>query len=172
MTTSDQVIAYGLAEVGEPYVWGAEGPDAFDCSGLMQWIFGKVGIELPRVAREQQKFATRVTDPRPGDLVFWGSPATHVGLYVGDGRFLAAPKAGERVRVSPLYGSPTFGRVPGLAGGFANIASPITQPVAGFASDVADRIGQVAVSGLVALGGIALVAVGAWQTTRGSSSHG
>lgn len=168
MSRADDVLAYGLAEVGSPYVWGAEGPDTFDCSGLMQYIFAKVGVQLPRTAREQQRALPLVGSPRPGDLVFWGSPATHVGLYVGDGRFLAAPRAGERVRVSKLYGSPEFRRPAGLGGLGAVV--PVGLPGAGAVGDMFSKSADWLRVGLVAAGGVALVVVGAWQASRGDRS--
>lgn len=173
MSRPDQVIAYGLAEVGQPYVWGAEGPDAFDCSGLMLWIFGRAGITLPRTAREQQRAAKPVDTPRPGDLVFWDNPATHVGLYLGDGRYLAAPGRGKTVRVSKLYGRPTYGRPVGLAGlggVVSGVVSPVTEPVASGAAGLADKIGGMVIASLVIAGGAALLVVGGWQATKGSGS--
>ncbi|RGC65003.1 putative endopeptidase precursor [Micromonospora sp. MW-13] len=172
MSTADQVIAYGMAEIGKPYVWGNEGPNSFDCSGLMQWIFGKVGIDLPRTAREQQRWAKPVTDPRPGDLVFWGNPATHVGLYLGGGRFLAAPSAGRNVQVSKLYGRPTYGRAPGLSGVAGAVGDLVTTlPVAaGGGTSAVDRSADLLLIGLVAAGGVALVAMGGWQAVKGGQS--
>jgi cell wall-associated NlpC family hydrolase len=105
------IIASGMKQLGKPYIFGNEGPNSFDCSGLMQFIFGKNGVKLPRTAAQQQKFAKRVSKPVPGDLVFYGYPAHHVALYLGNGKMLAAPHAGANVRVQPVYGSPTYGRI-------------------------------------------------------------
>lgn len=115
MSALDTVLAAARAELGSRYVYGAEGPDTFDCSGLTQYVYGVAGISLPRTAAQQQKSATRVSTPRPGDLVFYGSPATHVGIYVGDGKMIDAPHTGDVVKVQSVYGSPTYGRVPGVA---------------------------------------------------------
>lgn len=105
------IIASGMKEVGKPYVFGNEGPNSFDCSGLMQFIFKKNGVKLPRTAAQQQRASTRVKTPRPGDLVFYGNPAHHVALYLGNGKMLAAPHSGANVRVQPVYGNPTYGRI-------------------------------------------------------------
>jgi len=105
------IIASGMKQLGKPYVFGDEGPNTFDCSGLMQFIFKKNGISLPRTAAQQQKVAKRVGKPVAGDLVFYGYPAHHVALYLGNGKMLAAPHAGANVRVQPVYGKPTYGRI-------------------------------------------------------------
>lgn len=114
MTAVDELLAAARREIGKPYVYGAEGPTSFDCSGLMQWVFAKIGIKLPRVAAEQQRFATPVTNPQPGDLVFFGRPAHHVGLYVGGGRMIAAPHTGALVREQAIGSGATYGRISGL----------------------------------------------------------
>jgi cell wall-associated NlpC family hydrolase len=170
MSRVDDVIAYGSAEVGKPYVYGAEGPSAFDCSGLIQYVFAKAGISLPRTAAQQQRAVTQVTTPRAGDLIFWGAPAHHVALYLGGGRMLAAPHSGAKVQVAPVYGSPTYGRPSGLG--------LITQPI-GWMGDAAGAVGfpsldeiaakttQAITIGVLTLGGVVLVGLGAWQATRG-----
>jgi cell wall-associated NlpC family hydrolase len=101
------------SQVGVPYVWGGEtplpAPDAgFDCSGLVQWAFGQVGIALPRTAQEQHDAVTPVpaAQVQPGDLVFWNDGTTsvqHVAIYVGAGIVLEAPSTGAVVSYSPLW---------------------------------------------------------------------
>jgi cell wall-associated NlpC family hydrolase len=105
------IISSGMKELGKPYVYGNEGPGSFDCSGLMQYIFKENGVRLPRTAAQQQRVAKRVSNPKPGDLVFYGYPAHHVALYLGHGKMLAAPHTGANVRVQPVYGNPTYGRI-------------------------------------------------------------
>jgi len=104
-----------LAQVGKPYLWGAVGPDSFDCSGLMQWSWARAGVSIPRVAAAQQAWAIPVpiSQLQPGDLVFFGSPAHHVGMYVGNGTMVDAPHAGANVGVVPIWSSDLagFGRV-------------------------------------------------------------
>jgi cell wall-associated NlpC family hydrolase len=108
-------IALATTQLGKPYVWGATGPDSFDCSGLMQWTFAQLSIKLPRVASDQQAWATPVpiSQIQPGDLVFFGLPAHHVGMYVGNGLMLDAPHTGAVVEVAPIWWNELsgFGRV-------------------------------------------------------------
>jgi len=94
-------------EMGKPYQWGAEGPDSYDCSGLVYSIYGRLGIDLPRVARDQAKVGTFVAkeDLEYGDLVFFardGKNVHHVGIYVGDGKFVHAPQTGDVVKTTTL----------------------------------------------------------------------
>lgn len=111
-------VQYGLQQVGKPYVWGGNGPNVYDCSGLTQqsWMHGG-GIVLPRVASDQQAWTIPVptSDAQPGDLVFFGAPAYHVGMYLGNGMMVDAPHQGAYVRVEAIWrGSFSgFGRVPG-----------------------------------------------------------
>jgi cell wall-associated NlpC family hydrolase len=95
--------------VGTPYRWGGRHPDVgFDCSGLVAHAFERAwGIELPRSAREQSKAGrpVRLADLRPGDLVFYNTrrrPYSHVGIYLGEGRFVHAPRPGARVRIESM----------------------------------------------------------------------
>jgi cell wall-associated NlpC family hydrolase len=158
MSKADSIIAYGLAEVGKPYHFGDEGPNAFDCSGLMQYIFGKAGIKLPRTAAEQQKFATPVTKPVPGDLVFFGAPAHHVGLYLGGGRMLAAPHTGANVRVQSV-------------GAAAQLVGNVTTPIANV-FDWSGLLDKLADDGRILMfvaGGAGLVLTGLWVTVKGKS---
>lgn len=127
MTKVDQVIAAASTELGRPYVYGAEGPNTFDCSGLMQFLFSRVGISLPRTAAEQQRATTPVSTPQPGDLVFWGNPAYHVALYIGGGKIIAAPHTGTVVQIENLWGTPSkYGRVAGLGAGLAPVVGTAT----------------------------------------------
>jgi peptidoglycan DL-endopeptidase CwlO len=93
-----------LTQQGKPYVWGATGPSTYDCSGLVQWAYRQVGVGLPRVSRQQALIGVPVEpkDARPGDLLFFNSPVTHVGIYVGGGKFLEAPQSGDVVKVSDV----------------------------------------------------------------------
>ncbi|MFI2072263.1 C40 family peptidase [Streptomyces triculaminicus] len=89
--------------VGSPYAWGATGPGAFDCSGLMQWAYGRAGVGLPRTSQAQRHAGRRVSlaEARPGDLVIYRDDASHVGMYVGNGQVVHAPYPGARVRYDP-----------------------------------------------------------------------
>lgn len=109
------VIQLAEQQVGKPYLWGADGPNAFDCSGLTQWTWDQFGVALPRVAANQQSWAIPVpiSQLEPGDLVFFGSPAHHVGLYLGDGLMVDAPHTGTNVTVESIWWPDLtgFGRV-------------------------------------------------------------
>lgn len=171
MSKVDQVIAAASAELGEPYVWGDEGPNTFDCSGLMQWVFAKVGLRLPRTARQQQAWATPVTGtPQPGDLVFWGRPATHVGLYIGGGKMIAASSSADKVRVQAVYGRPAgYGRVKGLGAGVAAVTEPVADAAGGLAGKLQGLLTGVRANVLewgVAAAGATLIGIGLWRTVR------
>src|SRR5262245_30045568 len=103
----------------------------------MYYIFGKEGIKLPRTAHEQQAYATPVTTPAPGDLVFYGYPAHHVGLYIGGGKMIDAPGTGQRVQVESVGHPTSYGRVPGVGG----VLSPVTDALGGAASWLTDITG-------------------------------
>jgi len=104
-------IAAARTRLGDAYVWGATGPDTFDCSGLTQWAYAHAGVLLPRVAADQWNAGPHVTlaDLAPGDLLFWATdlsnPATihHVALYLGNGLMIAAPHTGDVVKIEPVY---------------------------------------------------------------------
>jgi cell wall-associated NlpC family hydrolase len=104
-------LAAAFTRIGDPYVWGATGPDAFDCSGLVQWAFRQVGVTLPRTSEEQAQGGAPVdlNDLEPGDVITFYSDASHVGLYVGNGKILHASTFGVPVQVMPLSaGGPIY----------------------------------------------------------------
>jgi cell wall-associated NlpC family hydrolase len=104
------LLQHALALLGTPYRWGGTGTDGFDCSGLVGYVFrSALGIELPRVSRDMVNSGQLVSDRSklsPGDLVFFGTHhgkrVDHVGIYVGEGRFLHAPRTGRDVTVSSM----------------------------------------------------------------------
>ncbi|NUV71243.1 C40 family peptidase [Streptomyces sp. CAI-121] len=106
-------VAYAVRQIGKPYVWGAEGPDSFDCSGLTSQAWSAAGRTIPRTSQEQWKQLPRVpvSALRPGDLVIYFPKATHVALYIGDGLVVQAPRPGAKVKVSPLASNPLLGAV-------------------------------------------------------------
>ncbi|MCY0948317.1 NlpC/P60 family protein [Streptomyces sp. H27-S2] len=106
-------LTYAAAQIGKPYVWGAEGPASFDCSGLTSQAWAHAGRAIPRTSQEQWARLPRVPLDRlrPGDLVVYFPKATHVGLYIGDGKVIQAPRPGARVKVSPIAANPLLGAV-------------------------------------------------------------
>ncbi len=102
-------IARGL--LGIPYVYGGESLSGFDCSGFTQYVYRQAGISIPRTASAQQAAAARVATPKPGDLVFFGSPAWHVGIYVGNGLMIDSAHSGTLTAVRSIYsGVSGYGR--------------------------------------------------------------
>lgn len=98
-------VAAALSRQGDPYVWGASGPSSFDCSGLVAWAYGQVGISLPHYSGAQYSDGTHISmsQLQPGDLVFPSDPGQHVAIYVGNGEIVEAPYTGASVRVVPMY---------------------------------------------------------------------
>jgi WXG100 family type VII secretion target len=103
--TGADIVAAARQHLGKPYIWGANGPSAFDCSGLVYYSLNQAGIKIgDTTAAGYQNSGRPVTDPRPGDLVFFGRPAAHVGIYVGDGMMIHAPRPGSEVKVAQVAG--------------------------------------------------------------------
>jgi len=102
----DQLIAFLKSQLGKPYVYGATGPDSYDCSGLTQAAFASVGVNLPRTSQEQSTAGTPVSTSslQPGDLIFWGGEgsAYHVGVFIGDGQYLDAANSSTPVGIHQL----------------------------------------------------------------------
>lgn len=103
-TIGAQALQYALSKRGDPYVWGAAGPNAFDCSGLVLWAYAQVGISLPHYTGDQWNMGVHVSraNLQPGDLVFFYADIGHVGLYIGNGLMVDAPDFGEPVQVQPV----------------------------------------------------------------------
>ncbi|MFG2295560.1 NlpC/P60 family protein [Streptomyces sp. NPDC048603] len=106
-------LGYATAQLGKPYVWGAEGPASFDCSGLTSQAWAHAGRTIPRTSQEQWAQLPRVPldQLRPGDLVIYFPKATHVAIYAGDGKVIQAPRPGAKVKVSPIAANPLLGAV-------------------------------------------------------------
>ncbi|MEU6991898.1 C40 family peptidase [Streptomyces sp. NPDC046465] len=117
----DRALDYAVRQIGRPYEWGAEGPERFDCSGLTQQAWAHAGREIPRTSQEQWAELRRIplTRLRPGDLIVYFPGATHVAMYLGDGKVVQAPRPGARVKVSPIGANPVLGAVRPDPGGRA-----------------------------------------------------
>ncbi|MEV5691088.1 NlpC/P60 family protein [Micromonospora globbae] len=107
-------VKFACAQIGKPYVWGADGPDSYDCSGLVLAAWAKAGVSLPHNAAQQRRVTKTVSrgDLRPGDLVFYYSDLHHVGMYVGGGWVVHASQAGVPVKMKKVDDGPihSFGR--------------------------------------------------------------
>lgn len=109
-----QAIAFAMAQLGDPYVYGATGMNSWDCSGLVLRAYGSAGVSLPRTARAQVGSTRRISrsELKPGDLVAYGS-LSHIGIYLGGGKVIHAPRPGKRVEIMGLNGYTVFTRVAG-----------------------------------------------------------
>jgi cell wall-associated NlpC family hydrolase len=112
---SSGIVGIAASLAGIYYVYGGTTTAGFDCSGYTQYVFAKAGISLPRTAEAQRQATTPVTNPQPGDLVFFGSPAHHVGIYAGNGTMWDSQQTGTAVALrtdrSERSGGATYGRV-------------------------------------------------------------
>ncbi|MET8406773.1 C40 family peptidase [Streptomyces sp. NPDC005195] len=106
-------VDYAVKQLGKPYRWGAEGPGAYDCSGLTSQAWDHAGQPIPRTSQEQWARLPRIplTELRPGDLVVYFPEATHVAMYMGDGMVVQAPRPGTRIKISPIAANPVLGAV-------------------------------------------------------------
>ncbi|MFF4041745.1 NlpC/P60 family protein [Streptomyces sp. NPDC001816] len=109
----ERAVRYAMDQIGKPYQWGAAGPKSYDCSGLTSQAWDHAGTPIPRTSQEQWDRLKRIplTDLRPGDLVIYFPEATHVAMYVGDGKVVQAPRPGEKIRISALASNPVLGAV-------------------------------------------------------------
>jgi peptidoglycan DL-endopeptidase CwlO len=105
-------IDMAMAQRGKPYVWAGSGPGSFDCSGLTAYAFAAAGVSLPHSSRMQSQMGQSVSRDalQPGDLVFFYSPVSHVGIYIGNGQMVHAPSSGDVVKVAPLMSGFSVGR--------------------------------------------------------------
>ncbi|MEU3482581.1 NlpC/P60 family protein [Streptomyces sp. NPDC033754] len=110
-TRAAEAVSFARAQLGKPYVWGATGPSAYDCSGLTQAAWRAAGVSLPRTTYTQINAGQRVSRSQlaPGDLIFFYSGISHVGLYIGGGQMIHAPRPGAPVRIAPIDEMPFAG---------------------------------------------------------------
>lgn len=106
-------LRYALAQIGDRYVFGAAGMQTWDCSGLTMRAFAAAGVSLPHSSRAQFRYGKKIprSQLRPGDLVFFKVPISHVGIYVGNGNMVHAPRPGYRVKIAPINQMPYVGAV-------------------------------------------------------------
>jgi cell wall-associated NlpC family hydrolase len=104
------VVQAAMTKIGSPYSWGATGPHAFDCSGLVNWAFKQIGKPVPRSSQALAKSGQQVALPdlQPGDIVTFYSDASHVGIYIGDGNMVHASTFGSPVKIAPISSAPIF----------------------------------------------------------------
>ena len=106
-TTAQRAADYAQNMIGKPYRYGGNSPTGFDCSGLVQYSYSRAGLPIPRTTKSQRESSVAVGSQslRAGDLIFFdqeGRKSSHVGIYIGDGRFVHAPSSGKQVRVDTL----------------------------------------------------------------------
>ena len=111
-TTGEDVVAEAKKYLGVPYVWGGTDPKrGLDCSGMIQLVYKNLGYDIPRVSYQQATAGTEVKGglaaAKPGDILAFGSPVHHVGIYIGDNKMIEAPRPGLAVRISEVYETPT-----------------------------------------------------------------
>lgn len=166
-----QAVAYAARYLGVPYVWGGADPHGFDCSGLVQWTYDHLGVNLPRTSQEQAStgVSVQVSDLQPGDLIFYNEPGegpnSHVAIYAGAGQEIEAPRPGETVKVGPVDWNHFSGarRVSGAVTGIptatdasANSAVNLTSPLQGVSTSASNLV----VTAVFVLGGVALLVLG------------
>ncbi|WP_045877322.1 C40 family peptidase [Pseudofrankia sp. DC12] len=115
-TIGEKAVYLASLQAGKPYVYGAEGPYSFDCSGLVQYVYRQLGKTLPRTTDQQFAATIRIArgSEQPGDLIFFGEPGSiyHEGIYAGDGKIWVAPKSGDVVKLETIWTSSySVGRV-------------------------------------------------------------
>lgn len=108
---AERAVDFAMAQMGKPYVWGAVGPSSYDCSGLTSTAWAAAGHPIPRTSQAQWQGLRHVglASARPGDLIIYFNDATHVGLYIGQGRIVHAPRPGRSVTVAPAASMPILG---------------------------------------------------------------
>lgn len=118
-TAASRAVAYALAQVGKPYVYGGTGPYSYDCSGLTQAAWRAAGVSIPRISSDQWHKLTRVpvSEVLPGDIVVYYGGASHVALYIGGGKIVEAPRPGLSVRTAAMDSQPVLGVVRPTGGG-------------------------------------------------------
>jgi NlpC/P60 family len=168
----DAILRFADAQLGKPYLWGGEGPNSFDCSGLTMDAYKQAGISLPHNAQAQfaQTQSSIVRGAlQPGDLVFFGSAGRihHVGIAVGGGKMIDAPHHGANVRIEPIAGD-FFAATRPLGGSGFSLPTPgvMGQPVSLLTNpfgSVVSGAKKIVMEALFALAGLSLIALGVYR---------
>lgn len=115
LKVATDIVSDAFGYLGVPYVWGGTTPKGFDCSGLVQWVYGRAGIKMPRVSEDQSRMGEKVPldQLEKGDLLYWGpeGQSYHVAIYIGNNQFIHAPKPGDSVKITKMeYFMPAFAK--------------------------------------------------------------
>jgi cell wall-associated NlpC family hydrolase len=136
--TGNDVVSDASSYLGVPYVWAGNDRSGLDCSGLVQQTYKDLGISLPRIASDQQNVGTTVpslSQAEPGDLLFFGQPAYHVAIYVGNNKMIEAPQTGEVVKIVNVSPAPSsIKRIVGVGSSSVPAATALPSGVAAYAS--------------------------------------
>ena len=165
----DRIIEYARAQIGDPYVWGAEGPDGFDCSGLVYAAYKAAGLNVKRTTAAnlgRQGQAVDEEHAQPGDVVYFDNPGAtdHVGLYMGNGQMIEAQTTGVPVKVSPIAGRgvTSIRRMPEV---FLASADGGPGAVWGEVKDGVSGVGGAVKDGASVIGDSVLGVFGGWQSS-------
>jgi hypothetical protein len=167
-TTGDQIVAYALQQLGKPYVWGAEGPNGYDCSGLVYAAYKAAGVPATRTTASnlgRQGREVSLQEARPGDVVFYEEGAVdHVGIYAGGGRMVDAPTQGKPVELVGVGNPTSIRRMPGVTPGEVTVPGGLSGANGpGRGGGPLDKIGDV-LNPLGALGDAIGSTFGSWQS--------
>lgn len=168
-----QAVAYAARFLGVRYVYGGTTPQGFDCSGLVQYVYDRLGVKLPRTSQEQA--LSGVSVPRdqlqPGDLIFYNEPGeganSHVAIYAGNGQEIEAPRPGESVKVAPVdwahYASAR--RVAGAVTGIPTATQASATDALSLPGTLTKGVENTVMTAAFVLGGVALLGWGVYRLT-------
>ena len=119
VTFGQEVVAIASGYIGHRYCKGGKNPKCFDCSGLTQFVYSKIGVDLPRTAQQQLKLMKIISpeEAQPGDMVFFPTKSGyiyHVGIYIGDGKMIHSPKPGQKVKIAPVFKRVIYATIPSV----------------------------------------------------------
>lgn len=171
-----QAVALAARYIGVPYLWGGTTPKGFDCSGLVQFVYGLTGVKLPRTSEEQAKIGISVpySQAQPGDLLIYSysTPSDHVGIYAGGGQQIDAPKPGRTVEQAAVDTAHLTSVIRPFTGGGTSSGTAV-QDVNDFTSvgsDVVSSLSSLAIKSTFVAAAVGLVALGLWRGTTTSDA--